>query len=271
MDRKPNELDDVSEDRYATGFLSKDIPTELTRLRTLETWSDPVSKAMILQRGIRPNWSCLEMGAGAGSMSYWLAEQCPEGRIVAADNDPRYLEDGRAPNLEIARVDLTKHEFPPASFDLVHARFLLSHLAPRNDIVRRAVQWLAPGGTLLVEDYYVLPIEEIPNRAWRELMDGVKRAFLVQGSDTQWVRQIPSLFVELGLEDLRIDMTPVLIGQDNVSNEVWSLGLAQFVPFMLEKGLITREQVAAYHAQPQAARVDLPFATLSVSARRGEG
>src|SRR5262249_58911214 len=50
------------------------------------------------------------------------------------------------------RHDVTIDEFPANSFDLVHVRAVLMHIAGRMAVLRRVVPWLAPGGWLLAED-----------------------------------------------------------------------------------------------------------------------
>src|SRR5262245_437675 len=56
-------------------------PTELERLRLLEGMSDPFSIHCLRQLGIQPGWRCLEVGAGAGSIAGWLADQAGAGSV----------------------------------------------------------------------------------------------------------------------------------------------------------------------------------------------
>ena len=65
-----------SADAY-TGLLSKDLPTEVDRLRLLEKVYDAGTIEVLEQVGIKPDWNCLEIGAGAGSIAYWLADRAP--------------------------------------------------------------------------------------------------------------------------------------------------------------------------------------------------
>jgi ubiquinone/menaquinone biosynthesis C-methylase UbiE len=76
--------------------------------------------------GITRGWSCLEVGAGAGSIARWLAQRVGSiGRVVATDLDTRFFEDAAGTNLEVWRHDVTRDPFPTAEFDLVHVRWLL--------------------------------------------------------------------------------------------------------------------------------------------------
>ena len=43
---------------------------------------------------ISPEWRCLEIGAGAGSVARWLADRVPQGEVVATDLNIAYLPPG---------------------------------------------------------------------------------------------------------------------------------------------------------------------------------
>jgi len=75
---------------------------ELARLKLLEAVCDPWTFRHLDGIGIRQGWRCLEVGAGAGSAVRWLSDRLGvAGRVVAADLDPRFRGDLRAPNVEV--------------------------------------------------------------------------------------------------------------------------------------------------------------------------
>jgi ubiquinone/menaquinone biosynthesis C-methylase UbiE len=113
---------------------------------------DPETKRILAERGLRPSWRCLELGAGTGSIARWLAEQCPDGQVIATDLDIPHLAGAEAPNLEVRRHDVVREEFPKASFDLVHARSLLVNLPERDDVLAKIAGWLTPGGWAMIEE-----------------------------------------------------------------------------------------------------------------------
>src|SRR3954468_23544877 len=82
----------TSAQRYAGGILSHDLPTELSRLRLMERMLDPEEIKVLSGLDVQRSWHCLELGAGAGSIARWLAERCPDGRVVATDVDPAFLD-----------------------------------------------------------------------------------------------------------------------------------------------------------------------------------
>ena len=72
-------------DRYASGVIGHEVPTEQQRLHLLEQMLDPDTIRILDQRGIQPWWRCLELGAGSGSIARWLASRCPDGQVIATD------------------------------------------------------------------------------------------------------------------------------------------------------------------------------------------
>ena len=50
------------------------------------------------------------------------------------------------------RHDVRADGFPERSFDLVHVRAVLMHIADRMAVLRRMASWLEPGGWLMAEE-----------------------------------------------------------------------------------------------------------------------
>ncbi len=91
-------------------------------------------------------WACLEAGAGAGTIANWLAGRVgPTGRVVALDVDPRFLTGAHPANVEVVRGDVRQWEGASA-FDLVHARYVLVHIADSDRALAQMVRSLRPGG-----------------------------------------------------------------------------------------------------------------------------
>src|SRR5688572_26889615 len=99
-------------------------------LSLLEELFDPSTQHRLEGAGVAPGWRALEVGAGRGSIAAWLAERVgPEGRVVATDIDTSLLEALDEPRVEVLHHDVLADDFPADSFDLVHCRALLIHLA----------------------------------------------------------------------------------------------------------------------------------------------
>src|SRR5206468_1516768 len=114
--------------------------------------------------GLQPDWRCLEVGAGGGSIARWLAERLDGGSVVATDLNVRDLDPGPSGRVEVRQHDVVAEQLEEAAFDLIHARLLLEHLPQRAAVLDKLVLALRPGGWLVVEDVdYVsgIPVSDL--------------------------------------------------------------------------------------------------------------
>lgn len=96
---------------------------------------------------------------------------------------------------------MVTESFPPGSFDLIHARWVLVNLPQREEVLAKAVTWLAPGGWLVLEDLDTFPVDSSPHPALRRFSDAFEK-FLADshGADYRWAwRRPPAALAEAGL------------------------------------------------------------------------
>ena len=180
-------------------------PRARRRLRLLEQAYDESTVRRLTSLRVGAGWSCLEVGAGAGSIARWPCSRVAgTGRVVAVDLDTRFLDEVEAGNLDVRRLDVATAELPPDEFDLVHARAVLMFLPGRDDILRRLVGCLRPGGWLLVEEADDYPVAtsstESFSLAWHAVFDGLGATGA--GPVLDWARHLPVLLDDLGLVDV---------------------------------------------------------------------
>lgn len=153
----------------------------------------------------RPDWRCLEIGAGLGTLTSWLAGQCPDGEIIATDLKPHYLARTVPASVRVLRHDVTTDDFPDSSFDLIVARWVFMHLPHREQTLARVVRWLAPGGRLLLEDGADLAGQDTRPPATRHLLRlswNTMRA--VVGTEQGWALDFPAPLARAGLCQLEL-------------------------------------------------------------------
>ncbi len=229
----------TSAEKYAGGILSHELPTEFSRLRLMERMLDPEQIKVLGGLGVQPSWHCLDLGAGAGSITRWLAERCPDGRVVATDVDPRFLDPSWFPHLEVVTHDVERDDFPAESFDLVHARALFQHLANRDEVLKTAVSWLKPGGWLAVGEADMFPVDSTPYPVMKQMWQAAEQLFIAQGSDQRWARTLPIAFGRAGLVDLGMSVTLDILGGGGLIDEFWKSSFAQVKPFLIQRGLVS--------------------------------
>ncbi len=110
-----------------------------------------------------PAGRALDLGCGEGGDAVWLATRGWE--VLAVDVSAVALarvsetvrRAGLADRIDLRRTDIAV-DFPEGSFELVSAQFLHSPIAfPREQVLRRAADAVAPGGLLLVVGHADVP------------------------------------------------------------------------------------------------------------------
>ncbi|PKW17331.1 methyltransferase family protein [Saccharopolyspora spinosa] len=222
--------------RYRDGVFSHALATEHERLRLLESVLDPHTKDMLSELGVGHRWRCLEVGAGAGSIAVWMARQGAS--VTAIDLDTTYLDRLDEPSITVRQHDLCTDDFPPGSFDLIHTRYVLTHLPDQDEAISRLAGWLAPGGILLVEEPAFFPIQNAPHPAYRT----VTRAFRdyledTVGTRTDWARSLPTPLFGKGLTGIDMRARFQQIRGDDAESQWWRLTLEQSRPGIVSAGL----------------------------------
>ncbi|MEV5379815.1 methyltransferase domain-containing protein [Streptomyces nondiastaticus] len=232
---------------------------------------DPQTTAIIEKLPIQRDWRCLDVGCGAGSMAAWLAGRADRGTVLAVDTDTEQFAAERPANLTVRNLDIAEADFAPGSFDLILGRAVFEHLADPAAALERAVSWLAPGGWILLEDFYFLPSEHAPTAAGRALVDAYLQGWKAKGADMHWGRRLPSTLARAGLTSIGLHVTPLGPGQHAADNDLMRLRMKLQGPGLVENGLVSAEDLAAFVAglDDPAAR-DVTTLEFSVWGRRPE-
>ena len=137
----------------------------------------------------------LDLGCGEGADALWLAEH--GWRVTAVDISQTALDraaaDAAARNI-LERIEFQRHDltvsFPDGVFDLVSAQFLHSTVPmDRAQLLRRAADAVAPGGTLLVVDHGAAPPWASKlNHHHHEFPSAVEVVSSMNLDDSQWDR-----------------------------------------------------------------------------------
>jgi cyclopropane-fatty-acyl-phospholipid synthase len=98
----------------------------------------------------------LELGCGWGSLSLWMAERYPRGRIVAVSNSVsqrRFIEAEvrrrQLTNLTVVTADMNVFS-TPERYDRVVSVEMLEHMRNYHVLLERIATWLRPNGQLFI-------------------------------------------------------------------------------------------------------------------------
>jgi SAM-dependent methyltransferase len=135
------------------------VPAYQTLLGAYHRAFAPERRAMIEALPLKPGESVLEVACGDGASTAILAGRVgPEGRVVASDLLPAYLDLARQtvgdrPHVEYVAAGIDALPFDDGTFDLVWCAQSLYSLPDPLEAVRAMVRMARPGGTVaLLED-----------------------------------------------------------------------------------------------------------------------
>jgi SAM-dependent methyltransferase len=184
------------------------------RLRVLARVMWPTTSVLLERVGVAASSRCLDLGCGGGDVTVALARLAPDGFVVGADMDEPQLDVARreAADAGLANVDFQVLDvMQPASdneqFDLIYARFLLTHLPDPSLALTHMCARLAPAGALVVEDidftgHFCHP----DNAAFWRFVQLYSDAVTARGGDANIGRRVPSLLRATGLADPQMNV-----------------------------------------------------------------
>jgi len=235
-------------------LLDNAAPETAARFHGLEAVLDPVTFRHLDDLGVDEGSSCLEVGAGGGSVARWMAAMTGvSGRVLATDVNPDWCDGGGAPNLEVRRHDIVGDPLPEQAFDVVHARLVLGHLGARDEVLETLVRSLRPGGFLLVEDFddMVPACPHAPTE--RELLvNRIREAFCALlrtgGGDNGYPRTLPWRLRQAGLVGAGASGHLAFATGGSEGSKVERANIEQVGDRLVAAGLATADELRRYLA-----------------------
>jgi len=184
------------------------------RLRVLARVMWPTTSTLFSRVGIEPGARCLDLGCGGGDVTVALARLVPDGVVVGADLDATKLELARSEaatagvgNVEFRLDDVMEAPTGGEQFDVVYARFLLTHLVDPAKALSNILTRLVPGGVVLVEDidfsgHFCHP----DSPAFRRYVELYTKAVQARGCDPNIGPRLPALLRGAGLDDVEMNV-----------------------------------------------------------------
>ncbi len=125
---------------------------ELARLRMIEAAVDPETIRILESTNIAPGWTCLEVGAGAGSIVEWMGTRVgPQGEVVAVDRKTAYLRRFSSSPYRVWEGDFVTLPINTKA-DVLHARYVLIHNQQDGGLLNKMRSTVKPGGSVLLEE-----------------------------------------------------------------------------------------------------------------------
>ncbi len=185
--------------------------TEYSRRKLVESIQDSISINRFARIGIQTGWRCLEVGAGAGSIAYWLSEKVGvTGQVVATDSDTRFLHSDKYSNLDVRKHDIELDVLEENEFDFIHCRSVLMHLKNTTDALNKLAMALKPNGYIMLEepDFSTFLAEGKPENSLtrvRYTFSKIEAAISSKRMNLYLGRKLPQLLADLGFENIITD------------------------------------------------------------------
>ncbi|MEO8602676.1 MAG: methyltransferase domain-containing protein [bacterium] len=233
------------------------------RLRILARVMQPTTRSLLERAGVREGIACLDVGCGGGDGSVELARLVgPSGRVLGVDLDAEKIEVARR---EAAALQLSQIEFQvseaslrgtAAEFDVVFARFLLTHLGDSAAAVRHMIERLRPGGVAIVEDidfrgHFCHP-ELAAFQRYVELYTQVVRR---RGADPDIGPRLPELLLDAGCEAVGVQVVQPA-GIDGEVKRIAAITMENIADALLAAELASQEEIDAIIGALFAAAAD---------------
>ncbi|MEZ4383570.1 MAG: class I SAM-dependent methyltransferase [Nannocystaceae bacterium] len=141
---------------YPLGFSER----EQRRLALQDRLFAPFTRALLLEAGLAPGMTVLDVGAGVGDVSLLAAQLVgAEGSVTAVEQSGAYVRaaqrratDRGCAQIEFIIADL--QDFAPARrYDAIVGRFILEWLPNPTSALRRLSTFVRPGGVLVFQEY----------------------------------------------------------------------------------------------------------------------
>jgi SAM-dependent methyltransferase len=240
--------------RTSTYPFDNDKPQAGDRFAHLSALYDQVTRRHLDRFGIRAGWSCLEVGAGGGSIARYLSGRVGlSGQVVATDINTDWIARSLPANVALRHHDIGLDALPEAAFDVVHARAVLTFVPERQAALRHMIAALKPDGWLLIEEL-TSPITEtwdrpddpdfmLARKARMAILELIRR----RGGDPSFPQRLPEYVATAGLVDFGAEgffvpyRTPAVLGLATANIE--QLGRA-----VVEAGLMDQDELERYRA-----------------------
>ncbi|HZV07514.1 MAG TPA: class I SAM-dependent methyltransferase [Gemmataceae bacterium] len=219
------------------------------RLKLLARAKWPTTKTLLRRVSVRKGMRCLDVGCGNGAVTLRLALRVGStGQAVGIDRDERCLEFARRKAAQyklpaVFRAENITDLREVQAYDLVYARFLLTHLAQPAESLQRMVRAVQPGGLVIVEDIeFAAHFCHPPCPAFSQYVDLYQEAVKRKGGDPNIGPRLVSLFLDSGLDDVQLEVVQPTF-RNGPGKRIASITMAHIQEAVVQQGLASATEV----------------------------
>ncbi len=240
--------------------------SNLRRQELLDDVFTSSTRALLNDLPVSDGAEVLDVGCGIGRTTQHLREQLPQPeRIVGLDADGDLLAVARDRSASDGTADLTYQEgnaedlpYEDDRFDVVYARFLLTHLPEPGDAVEEFRRVCRPNGIVAAQEPDFASLGTWPPSRAYETIRQVADALL----DPQMGRKTWGLFQDAGIEGPEGTDRPAVRAvvpvetEGTALRELYTLSVEATAGALLEKGKLEPEEHEALVADARQVEAD---------------
>jgi len=210
----------------------------------------PTTLQLLDRVGLSRGMNCLDVGCGGGHVALLMAGIVgPQGRVIGTDADTEILalarkdaEAQNVANVEFQHVDACTCLWQE-KFDLVYARFLLSHVSEPGNCLAAMVEGCRPGGTIAIEDTDFSGSFCYPTcAAYQRYKELYRKVVQRRGGDPDIGPKLPGMFRSAGIQVVELNVIqPVHI--DGEGKLMAPITMSRISGAVTADGLATEEEV----------------------------
>ncbi|MCB9847891.1 MAG: methyltransferase domain-containing protein [Phycisphaeraceae bacterium] len=229
---------------------------ELSRLGLQHRlWADEAS-GIWREAGFGPGQTILDVGCGPGFASFDLAPLLePEGRVIAIDESPRYIERLSAeaqrrglPNIDARVGDAQALDLAPGSIDGAWERWVMCFTPRPEAVVGGVAQALRPGGVFAMQEYFNYRTLTLAPRTplFEPVVAAIRASWHDYGGDDDIGGSLPAMLRSAGLEVVSIRPL-VRVARPGEAMWRWPDSYFRvFLPKIVEEGYLKESDRAAF-------------------------
>ena len=148
------------------------------RLRLLAAAFEPSSRKFLESLRHRNPSTIADLGCGPGYTTRLLAEVFPSAKVFGFDNSPNFISQARTTGdgrIEFQLADVTRR-FSDERFNLIYARYLLTHVSQFLETVQLWGECLTPAGLIAIEENEWIKTEQAEFQQYLSIVNSMLAA-----------------------------------------------------------------------------------------------
>ena len=235
--------------QYVLGHTDQELERLIEQARQI----GPITRRFFLEAGVAPGMRVLDVGSGAGDVSFLVAELIgAAGEVVGVDRSPIAIRTANARKAPLVQSNVSFIEGDPAAmtldhpFDAVVGRYVLMFQPDPVALLRGVARHLRPGGVIVFHEIdWHGARSHPPVPTYDRCCRWIVKTLAQSGADPHFGAKLAACMNAAGLPAVKLHIESIVsAGPDPAEMAKFMADLARtLLPAMLRLGIATAEEV----------------------------